>query len=298
REGNNTVLMRLLTLLYSRMGDALICDGKVSEALSNYQQDFNLIQPLVAADPSDVHLRQRLVGALASMGDAQMHLGRFKAGRELMSRAFGELEKLPGNDAQVLSYRAFVLVVTGELLQKSGDIPGALRNYAQALQIYSSFSQADAPDTEDQVNLSEVRDHLGRAYLEAGQAGKASSEYGRACEMSESLLSSHPDNIEILYALGDCYAGLGNVAAASARRAANPTDQARRWSISLGWYSKSLSAWKRIPNPSRIAPNGFEVGGMQQAIRAAEAAANKAVKLRGNNIPRRRKLRDAGVALD
>ena len=269
REGNNTVFVRLLTLFYSRIGDVLISDGKASQALRNYQEDFQLIQPLVAADPNDANLRQRLVGALASMGHAHMYAGHLQQARDLMAKASAQLETLPRNDSQVLSYRAFIAMSEGELAQRSGNLSAAVRNYLQALETYSALSAADTQDVDDQINLSEVHSHIGRAHLASGYVEKAKLDYQEAYAIGESLLSSQPGNTELLYAIAAAEVGLGRVNAASARKLGHSQEGIRLSNAARDWYQESLNTWRKIPNASHVTPNGFETDDPHQNIRRA-----------------------------
>jgi tetratricopeptide (TPR) repeat protein len=278
QDANNTVMQRSLAICYSRIGDVLLFNGKPADALAAYQEDLRLIEPLAKADPTDVHLQLKLAGASASAGYAEIQAGRLAEGRELLSRAIAGINRMSSSESnsQSRDYRAFITVWEGEAAQKAGDTSAALREYREALRLYSDLVTADSQDIEDQVSVSEVHGHLGSAHLQSGDDAKAAEEYQQAYAIASSLLSSRMDNMEILYAAADASAGLGRVSAAFARSTHDSIDRSKQWEAALGWYEKSVADWKKIPNPSRFAPNGFAMVDMQQVMGEARIAADRA----------------------
>ena len=278
QDANNTPMRRSLAVCYSRIGDVLLFNGKPADALAAYEEDLRLIEPLAKADPSDVHLQLKLAGATASAGYAQLHAGSRVLGRALLSQALAGLDRLPGteNDSQVRDYRAFITVWEGEAAQSAGDTAAAFRKYRQSLAIYSALATADSQDVEDQVAASELHGHLGSAHLQIGDLAKAADEYQQANTIASSLLSSRPDNMEVLYAAADACAGLGRVSGALARRAEDRNERSMHWTAASEWYQKSIASWKKVPNPSRFAPDGIEMIDLHQVEEEAKIAADHA----------------------
>jgi non-specific serine/threonine protein kinase/serine/threonine-protein kinase len=277
QDPNNTPFRRGLAICYSRIGDVLLINGKPLDALAAYQQDVKLIEPLAKADPTDVHLQLKLAGATASVGTALIHGHRLAQGMESLSQALALTDGLAGaeHDAQIRSYRAFITVFKGESLQIAGQNTTAQREYREALRIYSALAASDSQDIDDQISLSEVHGHLGSAYLQSGEAAKAADEYREAYTLANSLLALRRDNVEILYAVADASAGLGKACAALARNTNNSKQRSQRWKAAFDWYTKSISSWKQVPNPSSIAPNGFAVVDLSQILMEARIAADR-----------------------
>ena len=120
------------------------------------------------------------------------------------------------------------------------------------------------------VNALAASIHLGHAYLKTRNLTKAGEQYHKALSIADSMISSNPANaanVEVLYALADTYAGLGDLSAMLARKAPSAKERSRQWSEARHWYEKSLNAWQRIPNPARISPSGFEASDPRQIAR-------------------------------
>jgi eukaryotic-like serine/threonine-protein kinase len=273
QDTNNTPFRRALALCYSRIGDVLLCDGKPLEALAAYQEDVKIIEPMANADPTDVHLRLKLAGAISSTGSALLHAHKPVEAKKMLSRALALTNGLAQNDAQIQDYRAFITVWQGEASQMLGDTAAALRQYREALRIYSALCTGDSQDLDDQISLSEVYGHLGSAYLQSGDVGQAAAQYGEAYERANALLSMRGENVQIRYALADASAGLGRSSAARAEHEKNRNEQSRYWKASQEWYSKSTLHWKQIPNPSDVAPNGFQLVSQQETLAEAKMVA-------------------------
>ena len=278
QDANNTPMRRNLAICYSRIGDVLLFNGKAADALAAYEKDLKLIEPLAKADPTDLHLQLKLAGATASAGYAQIHAGSPVLGRALLAQALVGLDRLAGkeNDSQVRDYRAFITVWEGEAAQRAGDTAAALRNYRQSLALYSALATADSQDVEDQVAASELHGHLGSLHLQGGELAKSADEYQRAYAIAGSLLASRMDNMEILYAAADACAGLGRVSGAFARRAEDRNERSMHWTAASEWYQKSIASWKKIPNPSRFAPDGIGMIDLHQVEEEAKIAADHA----------------------
>ena len=282
QDKNNTFFRGSLAVCYSAMGDLFLMNGKPLDALAAYQQDQRLIEPLAKADPTDIHVQLKLTGATASVGYALTHAGRSAEGKKLLSRALTLVTSLPGaeHDSQIRGYRGFITVWEGQESQKAGDVRAALRDYHEALEIYSGLARADSQDIEDRVSLSEVHGHLGSAYLQGGDTAEATDEYRQAYALANSLLSSRTDNMEILYAVADATAGLGKSSAALAQKTDDINERYRHWIDANDWYQKSIASWKRIPNPSHIAPNIFEVVDAEQVSYEAKIVKDRSEAVR------------------
>jgi hypothetical protein len=82
--------------------------------------------------------------------------------------------------------------------------------------------------------------------------------------------------MEILYAAADACAGLGRVSGAFARRVEDRNERSMHWTAASEWYQKSIASWKKIPNPSRFAPDGIEMIDLHQVEEEAKIAADHA----------------------
>jgi non-specific serine/threonine protein kinase/serine/threonine-protein kinase len=265
----DTILRRSLAIEYSRMGDALMKDAKPAEAIRHFRKQFNVIEPMAAADPKDVDMQTRLICARANIGNALVHADRPREGLRMLKRSLSEAEHLAtsGSDALNRMILASFEVWVGEALENSGDAQGALHYYSRAFLRYSAIIAQDPQDLHDKVNLVAVGVHLTRVQIKQDSIKEAARQSNETLTLAESLVSTNPENMDVLYALADSYAAAGEVAALKARQAPSVKDSHRYWNHTHDFCQKSLTAWRKIPKPSKIAPNGFEVTDPEEVTR-------------------------------
>jgi hypothetical protein len=125
-------------------------------------------------------------------------------------------------------------------------------------------------------------------FVKSGNTTKADAQYRQALEIAESLVAASPRNAEALYAQANTYAGLGDLSMALAQTVSKGVERSKHLADAQDWYTKSLSTWQKVLNPSRISPKGFEVHGPSEVARrlseckAGLAPANKQLV---NNAP-------------
>jgi len=260
----NALAQDAVARAYESIGTVLMLNGKPTDALKYFQKDFQRIQSLAAADPKNALMQARAVMLRARMGNAMVETGRVEEGRRVLEQALVEAVALvkSSDDTKNRSYQAHanqaqIEMWTGEALERTGNSSGALQHYSRARQLYSDIG----------VNALAASIHLGRAYLKTRNLTKAGEEYHKALSIADSMISSKPANVEVLYALADTYAGLGDLSAMLARKAASAKERFTQWSEARHWYEKSLNAWQRIPNPGRISNTGFEASDPRQIAR-------------------------------
>jgi eukaryotic-like serine/threonine-protein kinase len=270
---NNALYRRGFAICHTRMGDALLMLGRPVEALALYRQELQLLKPLAVADPKDNVVSLDLVTAEGDIGHALVETGKVAEGKAMLLNVLAKAAAQAKNtgDSYARTLLASVETLTGEAFESEGAASSAQQHYLQALDLYSVIVSADPADTEDAVNVAIVHNHLGATHLKSGDTGKAAEDYRKALDDVQALALANPDNVEVLYALADAYAGLGEVAVDRIRSTDDHNEKSIRWREGQGWYAKSLNAWQKIPHPSPISPNGFRAGDPRDVERRAKA---------------------------
>jgi tetratricopeptide (TPR) repeat protein len=278
---NNTVYRRGFAVSHTRMGDALLMLGRPAEALSHYRQEWQILRPLAAADPKDMVVQSTFTTSEGDIGHALVESGQVQAGKATLLRAVtrtAALAKAAG-DSYSRALLASTLALAGEAYESGGDFATAQRYYAQALDLYTATSSADPDDEEDAVNVVIMHNHLGGVHLKLGNHLAALDDYRKALRVEEALAASSPDNIELIYAQADSYVGLGTAFAILALHNAGKKHPAQTCTEAWDWYTKSLNAWQRLPNPGRISPNLFRVTSPHEVARRISACKINLAKL-------------------
>ena len=266
---NNTVYRRGYAVCHTRMGDALLMLGRSPDALAHYRKERQLLEPLALADPKDMVVQSTFATSEGDIGHAMVEAGQVQRGKATLLRAMAKTityAKAVG-DSYSKTLLASTAALLGEAFERSRDYVNAQRYYAQALELYQATAAADPADAEDAVNVVIMRNHRAGAHLKSGRIAAALEEYRDASNAEDLLASSAPDNIELLYAQADTYAGLGDTSRALALRSSDDQERSRKWTEARDWYAKSLNTWQRISSPAAVSPNLFQVTSPREVAR-------------------------------
>jgi len=261
QDPNNRVLQRDLNNTYAALGDVLLMEGRVPEAVTSFEKALGYIQKLAAADASDTSTLMYVAASHADMGRGALAAGDTAQAVQFLQKAVAEANNLhalssSGWDASSL---ALYDIWLGEALGKSGKDDDELRLYRDALEIYSRAATADARDIQNLISTAACHDRMGGALLRAGDAGEAEEHYRQALNLGTTIAPKAPESLDARYLLAATYSGLGDVAAKQAQAASSENGRFRFWDQARSWYEQSLAESAKIPNPSPIAPNEFKV---------------------------------------
>ncbi|HXJ85628.1 MAG TPA: protein kinase [Candidatus Binatia bacterium] len=274
---NNAKYSRGLAICLTRIGDAQLMSGRAHQALVQYRKEEEVLRPLAALDPHDMVAQLTLVTSEGDIGHALVESGRVREGTVALRQAMADTLRVTqeANDSYAHALLASTYGLLGEALELGNDINSALSRYQHALDLYAIAVVADPGDLEDAVNTVIMRNHIGRAYLRTGDPKTAAQQYEIARVSAENLLNDSPGNIEVLYALADTYAGLGDLKMAGAKSSGR-SGKTAAFREANAWFEKSLGVWQRIPHRGPVSPNGFEAGDPRDVARHAKLAAESA----------------------
>ena len=267
------------------IGDVFVIDEKFSDAHAYYSKELELASSISAADPKNIAGRMLLAGANINLGYCLVEMNRVREGITRLNLALGQMNELLKTSGahQVQTDIALAEVFLGQGYEHLNDSASAFRHYSQAFETYSAITRADPKDAGIRVNLAQLYDRFGGVYVKSGDTTKAEAQYRQALEIADSLVSASPRNVEALYAQANTYAGLGDLSIALAQTVPRGPVRSKHTADAQDWYTKSLSTWQKVLNPSRISPKGFEVHSPSEVARrlseckAGLAPANKPV---------------------
>jgi len=138
-----------------------------------------------------------------------------------------------------------------------GEAQAGTHHLSEALKSYEKAAAglaADQANFDDaRCDLAMVETKIGNTLVKMGRLSEAAAAYTKASETASLFFSLEHMDIPALYAEAEAQAGLGEVASEEARTAL----RSKLWSDVRTSYKKSLSTWEKIPNPSRLGPNGY-----------------------------------------
>jgi serine/threonine protein kinase/tetratricopeptide (TPR) repeat protein len=276
KQNNNANAQRELGSLYAAIANLLEIDGRFAGALEYSRKQLQLIQPVIAADPKNLEYREDLANSQASIGYSLSKLGRSGEGISFLRRGLTEMTELNrlGRNSETQVSLGGIQVRLGAALAETGDLAGALDSYARAHAIYRALAAADLADLNNRLMSADIENRIARVHLKQGDMGAARREYEEAFSVSELLTSRAPTNVAALYSLFESYAGLGDVSARMATKVTSGAERAKLSAEACEWYAKGLRTWGKIPNASRISPNGVEIHDPREIARRAKTAAS------------------------
>ena len=266
---NNVLFRRGLASSYGDTAEACLRAGRPSDALKNDTKRFQIIEPLAAADPSDVDMQARLTLARADVGYELVVLRRYDEGMKLLLQSLANARKAehatPGIPQQE-DTNAIVLLAAAAF-QRAGNDTQALAFYTEALQSYSAQLARETGNVDAEIDIAMLRTKIGGLYVRQGNLDRAASELQKALAISEPRVAATSTDLDAVYTLAETDLALGNLAMSQARRLRNPQEHGRQLRRAQDLYEKSLRLRQAIAHPSFMTPNGFEVTPIQEIVR-------------------------------
>jgi serine/threonine protein kinase len=264
-DANDANSRRYLAYALDRLGDSLLMDGDSKGALVSYKKDVEMLEPLLAKDPTNAVLQLDLGTALAKSGNALSFGGENAAGLALLSRAQKMFETQLKRDPSYSEPRWYLqwsLIWTGEALGRTGNSMEAVQNYRRAL---TEWEHSQGPFLQSIVAGIHVKIGAQLAHIAPAEAAK---EYEQALAISQQVISQSSNMLEIQYAMADSYAGLGDLSRKKAEAVNVVRERIVNWTDARNQYQRSMNAWRQIHNPGATSPIGFACGNPAQVVQA------------------------------
>ncbi len=236
-----------------RRGQIKLMEGDVGAALADFKRARERTARLAKLDPENKMLQSDVCGFDFEEGRAYVVRGSSKDGLRLVLHSLQcfrdlhlEADTGPG---------------TGMVESWIGEAQSRLHNLPEALKHFQDGATALTADLEKyddaRCDLAMVETKIGNTLVAMGKLAEASEQYKKAIETAKLSFSLEHMDIPALYAAADAYAGLGDVAALSARQTKDATKKSGLTAQAQTAYQNSLNVWKQIPNPSQISGNGY-----------------------------------------
>jgi len=248
-KSNNITVMANTYTIMSKIGDALMIEGKISEAIPWYRKTQQGAAQLSSLDPGDETTQSLVITSAGLLGHALIEGGKVAEGLKFENMALTKAEAQPSQTPLFRTFQAIAIGWIGEGAERQGRTGQALTDYQKSREIYRSLRARGTNDPRMQVFYSSSTDRLASTLVKLGRTEDAKKEYEDARAVTEPLLQGNPDNIEVLYALAQTYTGEGDVDAELARKTSAHSQRAGHWNTSADWYQKSLNVWSRVTNP-------------------------------------------------
>ena len=248
-----------LTLAQDRIGDVLVAQGKLSEALREYHGALIIRERLVEVDPTNADWQGRLSWSHIHVGDILFAQGKltealksFREGLAIKDRLARADPANPGWQRDLSAAQDRI----GDALVAQGYLRDALKAYREGLKLVECIARAAAHNVDWQRDLSLSRMRIGDVLVAQGKLSEALREHHGALTIRERLVEIDPTNTDwqsrlsvSLVSIGDVLVAQGKTAEAliSFREGLAIKDRlARADPANLGWQRDLSAAQDRI----------------------------------------------------
>lgn len=259
-------------VIMSKIGDALMVEGKISEAIPWYRGDQKGAVTLSNADPANEAIQRLNITSAGLLGHGFIEAGKIEEGLKFEKLALTKAEAQPSQTPLIRTFQAIAHGWIGEGAERKHKLGEALTEYKKSQDIYRALRNTGTNDLRVQVFYCASTDRVASALLKLGKAVDARKEYDDARAVLEPLLQTHPDHVEVKYALAETYTGEGDVAAQLATKTSGQDQKATHWNSSAEWYQKSLNIWSKVGNPAWISTSLQEVTVPAEVSRRLDAS--------------------------
>jgi tetratricopeptide (TPR) repeat protein len=185
------------SVAYDEIGEALLAQGKLAEAMSAYRDALAIKEQLVNADLANATWQHDLSVAYQKMGDLQVAQG--KVGEALKSYRDGLAvrEQLAKSDPTNAAWQSDLSVSfdrIGDLLAAQHNLAEALKSYRSGLAARAQLVNADPTNTRWQRDLAASNDKVGDVLVAQGNFREALKSYDDGLAIREKLTSVDPTN--------------------------------------------------------------------------------------------------------
>jgi serine/threonine protein kinase len=257
QETNNARARREFAMSIWRHGEIQMLDGDYAGALASYRKAMTIVQPMEQQDPENVMLHTDVGGSTVSIGKALVSSGRVKEGLILIEQGIRLLEQqLQTDPANAPGAVASSYMWKGDALMRLRNFPDAISSYGKAAAILET-PQSIPSDKPHKAQLAYAYTKLGAALARTGRGREAETAYRKALQIAEPLNTGQEPDPRLAVILADTYFGLGNLVRKSGELATEKTVPRESWADACDSYGKSLSEWRKVPNPGAQSPFGF-----------------------------------------
>jgi tetratricopeptide (TPR) repeat protein len=210
----SAVWQRDLSLSRIKLGELLLEQGKLPEALNNFRAAHETFEFLRKAQPDNmgwplcVGLANRRIGdVLLQQGDLDAALEHYRADYEPIARLANAVSRNAGYQKELVVAQGKI----GNALLAQGKLSEALAAYRTLLEISERLAQAEPGDADWQFNISVSHDKIGTVLRKQGNLPAALESFRALLAIAEGLATADPKNLGRQYGLGNSHERVGDV---------------------------------------------------------------------------------------
>ena len=210
----NAQLHRQLSQSKSKIGDVLVSQGNLPEALQSFRDALAIADQVAKAVPGATELQRDLPLLQTRIGDVLGMQGNLPEALKSYRDGLAIVERLAKADPGSLQLQRDLSVFfkhIAAVLGAQGNLPEALKGHRDGLAIADRLAKADPENLEWQHDVSASQTDIGDVLLAQGNLPEALKNYRDGLAIAKRWAKSAPDNTDWQLHLSHLYDGVGTV---------------------------------------------------------------------------------------
>jgi len=247
------------SVVTTKIGDALMIEGKYAEASEYYRNGLDQIEKLRVRDPHNEAIQALTMIAQGQVGLSLTQLRRFKDANQIFRSALSGLASDSSQTSTVRARRAVIGIWFGQAMEHQGKISEAAKEYESSQSNLTALGAATSLDSRTRAYFCSAQSLHAGTLAAQGKFAEAQKEFEASVAALEALVAASPNQQELMYALANSYTGEGVLFQKLARTKRKSTEQLAALKKSEDFFRKSLSTWSKVSNPAKFSTMGLEV---------------------------------------
>jgi tetratricopeptide (TPR) repeat protein len=232
------------------LGDVLVLQGKLQEAMNIYQQGLAIAKQLIDRDNSNADLRRDLSLSYNKVGGVLEAQGKLQEALDAYKQSLNIRRLLADQDKSYAGWQRDLSVSyeqVGHVLVAQGKLPEALEIYQQSLDIRRTLADEDKANVGRQRDLSVSYGDVGDVLSTQGKLPEALEAYQQELAITKHLTDEEKSNADWQRELSVSYEKVGDVLVAQGKfnEALEVYQQGLNIRQTLVDQDRSNAGWKR-----------------------------------------------------
>ncbi|HMN70867.1 MAG TPA: toll/interleukin-1 receptor domain-containing protein [Rhodoblastus sp.] len=194
---DNPELQRSREVMLNEIGNTLIAQGAVADALARYREAFQIGEALAARDPANTLWQRDLSISQEKIGNMLRAQGDAAGALEAYRKSLAAREKLAARDPDNAELQRDLSVSQnkiGDVLRDQGEAAGALDAYRKGLVTAEALATRAPANTLWQRDLSVSHNKIGDVLRDHGDSAAALEAYKKGLVIAETLAARDSAN--------------------------------------------------------------------------------------------------------
>jgi eukaryotic-like serine/threonine-protein kinase len=236
--------------LLNNLGDVLVAQGKLPEALDAYQQSLKIRQIPADQDKTNTGWQRDLLDSYVRLGDVLMAQGKLPDALDSYQQSSAIAKRLAEQDKANTDWQHYLVVSyekIGDALEAQGKLAEALGVYRQSSAIAKRLAEQDRTNTGWQRDLSVSHNKVGDGLEAQGKLSEALDAYQQSLSIIMRLAEQDKTNSGWQRDLFYSYERVGRVLEDQGKfsEALNSYQQSSAIIKRLAEQDKTNSSWQR-----------------------------------------------------